>query len=239
MGRQGERGVTQRRRSLLAVASLVAVLLIAAFAVDGATRYAVQSWGTEATGGLVRVESAEVSLFEPQLVLHGLVVANPPHFEEEPALSVRRLSIGLDFGSVVSDVVTVTSLAAESLEIRYSRAGDEANLDVIEAHLVAFLEEKGLGSRPRIAIARLEAREATATAPVLVGRASVPLEDLEYDDLGVPEGGLPPPALVAAVFDLMEPSLANALAHTDYGGLLRKGAHGIGGAARKLKGIFD
>jgi len=231
--------VTRRSRILLALGSLVGALIVAALAADGLARYAVQSWGTDATGGPVRVDSADVSPFEPQVVLNGLVVANPPHFEAEPALSVRRLEIGLDLRSLTDNVVTVTSVMAEGLEVRCSRSGDEANLDVIEANLVAFLEKRGLGSGPRIAIGRLEAREATATAPVLIGRATVPLEGLEYRDLGVAEGGLPPPALASTLFDLMEPSLANAFAHTDYDGLLRKGAHGIGDAARKLKGLFD
>jgi hypothetical protein len=230
---------TVARRRLVAAAGLLGLLVFAAFAVDGAARYAVQSWGSAAAGSPVRVESTDVSLFEPQLVLHGLVVANPPRFGDEPAFSVRRLAIGLDLGSLGSDLVTITDVAAEGLEIRYSRSGDEANLDVIEANLGAFLEEKGLGSRPHMRIAHLEARHATATAPVLAGNASVPLEDVEYRDLGDSEGGLPPPALVGAVFDLMEPSLANALAHTDYGGLLRKGARGIGSAAQKLKGLFE
>jgi hypothetical protein len=38
---------------------------------------------------------------------------------------------------------------------------------------------------------------------------------------------------------MMEPTLASALAHTDYGALLRSGARGARDAVQKLKGLFE
>lgn len=227
------------RRGILALAGLAALALLASFAADGVARSVVETWGSEAAGAPVHLGSADVSLLQPQLVLHGLVVENPPGFGAEPALSVRRLAIGVDPGTLTGDVVTVTEVTADGVELCYSRSGGESNLDAIESRILAFLEKRKLGSGPRLLLDRLVARDAKATAPVVLGRASVPLQGLEYRDIGRREGGLTPPAMVAALFDLMEPSLASALAHTDYGALFRSGARGVEGAARKLKELFE
>lgn len=234
--------MTRRRRrfvvGLLVLGVLVAIAALAPVVVDFAAERALEGWASEAAGAEVRIDVADVSLLRPQLALAGVVVENPPGFEGGPALTVERLSVAVDLGSLASPALTVRELAADGFELRYSRAGDLGNLEAIESNVIAFLERRGLASEPRVVLEELRARRGQATAPVLVGRATVPLEDLAFRDIGGPDGGLPPPDLVAALFDLMEPSLTSALAHTDYGGLFGKARRGVAGAARKLKGLF-
>jgi len=221
------------------VAALLALVAIASLAVDALARSAIQVWGSEAAGAPVRVDSVDVTLLRPGLVLEGLVVGNPAGFSGDTSFAVGRLAIALGPLSVRGDGLVIRSVEADGLELRYGRSDAGSNFDAIESNLLAFLERRGLGSRPRMRIERLTARDAKATAPAVLGRASVPLRGLEFRDVGGRDAGVPPPRLVAALFDLMEPSLASALAHTDYGGLLRRGARGVKDAARKLKGLFD
>lgn len=214
----------------------VALLALAAAppAVDLGIRHGLASWGSQAVGAPVRIASARWSPLAGRLELEGIEIANPPGFPDEPALAIGRLS--LTWSSLLTPAVQVESVLAEDAHLRYSRSGDRSNLDALEAHLVTALRE-GWSERPRIVIGSLLARrwQATAAAPV-VGQVTVPLADIEYVGIGEAEGGLPPPALAETLFDLLEPDLAKALAHTDYRKASKGAARAVGRGAKKALG---
>lgn len=226
------------RRLAFAAVLVAGALFLASYVV----KRTVQSWGSRAVGAPVSIASFRPTFPDAGLTLRGVEIRNPPGFLDEPAISIQRLVIDVDLGSLFGDVITVDEIAAERVEVHFSRADGRTNLDAIEHNITAELRTRGLVAKPRVIITRLAASGGRATASALVGRVTVPLEDIEYRDIGRKENGLPPPALTAEFFDLMEPSLGKALAHTDYGGLFGKGAKGVGRgvkkAVRKLKGLF-
>ena len=152
--------------ALIAVA--LAVLAIAALLwIVGRTGYVrnlVAEWTTEATGLPSTVESVTVGFLRgPSIELHGLAIAQPPDFGDQPLIEVGSARITAPWSSLFGDPVA-HSVTVEKAVLRPSvKADGSDNWSAMIEHLTTSEDEQ---PAPAWAVGRLEVEESA----------------LEYDD---------------------------------------------------------
>jgi hypothetical protein len=131
------------KKKRILVAALVAVVVVVAAGVlvvgsrlDRLVGAAIETYGSRLTGTAVTVAEVSVRLREGRVEIGGLAVANPAGFGGEPALSLGRLVLDLDPGSLTGEPYVVDELLVEDVSVRYEvDAKGRRNLDVIAESL--------------------------------------------------------------------------------------------------------
>jgi hypothetical protein len=194
--------------------------VLTAAAAGPVVRWTAQRAATTVLGAPVTVERAGLDVFGPRLRLEGLVVHNPPGYGAEPLLTVRRLAVRVDVASLLGETVRVPEVQVDGYALRVERAGRRTNLDDLRRRVMETLGREPPSSRIRVE--RLVVREGRASAPGPLGRRiTLPMKDREIRGIGGTERGLTRSELADLVLGLMEPSLRNAVANADVGGIAK------------------
>ena len=162
---------------------------------DAQVTSAIRQYGQEITGVPVSLSGASISLVDGRAALHGLVVGNPDGFKTKHALSLGKISMTLDVGSITTDVIRIKELMVVKPEVTYEYASTGSNLDVLQRNIERSLaQQRGnqkttQDSEPskKLVIEHLYIKNGTATvsAELLTGNAvSVPIPDLHLQDIG-------------------------------------------------------
>jgi hypothetical protein len=158
---------------------------------------AVQEVGGRTTGVPVTLEEADASgLLGGDLVLHGLVIANPPGFKTDSVLKVEQIRMNIDLPSVLSDTVVVNELVISSPEVSYEFARGTSNIGTIQQNVKAGRSTGGGapsdGGAKKVVIENVYVRDGSvnASADFLQGRAvGTALPALHLTGVGKDSGG--------------------------------------------------
>jgi hypothetical protein len=151
--RPGGRGYHAPMKCLLKLALLgllLVGLLVAGLVVflDTALSTAVVQGVTYVTQQETTLESVDASPLEGRLAFEGLEIANAPGFREGPLLGVSGFRAQLDPERIGDDVVRLSELVLDGLELNLELDGTSTNLDPLLARLEALRGDPGAGGEP-------------------------------------------------------------------------------------------
>jgi len=153
--------------ALIAIA-LVVLAVAALLWIAGRTAYArnlMAEWATEATGLPSTVESVTVGFLRgPSIELHGLAIAQPPGFGDEPLIEVGSARIMAPWSSLFGDPVAHAVTIEKAVLRPAVKADGSDNWSAMIDHLTESDEEE---AAPAWAVGRLQVNESV----------------LEYDDV--------------------------------------------------------
>ena len=224
--------------------AIVAVVLVAVvglglylyFSFSSLVKTAVETYAPRITQTKVTLGGVSVSLFGGSASLDDLVVGNPAGFKSDRAVSLHKVSVSLDSGSVMSPVVHIKDVQIIGPQLVFEPGQGSNNLSVIQKNLARMASGQApaqpssgttAGPQPQKKLIIdhfiISGTKAVLTLPQLGSVAqmagqssdvSVTLPTIEMRDLGTKEGGLPPAKIAEQVMARLEAEAQQAA--TDY-----------------------
>ena len=240
-----------KSKLLISVGVLVAVAVVAVVIVsktiDSAVTKGVNTFAPQITGTTVNLESARISPLSGSGSFSGLVIGNPDGWSDNNLASLGHIHLDVAPMSLLGDTIVIEDMVIEAPEFRYETKLVASNvkdlLKNIEKIAGAGTEEEAAedSAEKRIAIKRFILRNGKVSIGTGDAAVTVPLPDLELNDLGSPDNGLMPVRLAGAVSKEVVGDIigASVKALTTMGGTsgasALEGVKDVGGA---IKGIF-
>jgi uncharacterized protein involved in outer membrane biogenesis len=231
----------------IAAIAIIAVVAIG-FSLGGAVTAGVNTFAPKITGTTVTLESAKISPLTGSGTLTGLVVGNPSGWSENNLASFAKVHVEVDPMSLLGDTLVIDDMVIEAPEFRYETKIIASNVKDLLKNIEAAV---GLGSSEpevaaesparRLAVKHFILRNGKVTIGTGAAAITVPLPDLELNNLGTPEKGLTPPQLIAAVSKdivgdiLVAATKALTTAGGTSGAAALESVKNVGGA---IKGLF-
>lgn len=202
-----------------AVLSAVVVVVVAAagaawwlFAsIDGLVKQAIEHWGPEITGVVVRVDSVKIEVTEGRGTIRGLFVGNPKGFDAPHALTLGEMRLTLDAESITKDVVVIRELLLAAPDVVYERGQGSDNLSVIQKNVDAWVAKHAAAKKPagpgkKFVIENVIIRDGRAHLGSTLS-TSIPL--LHLHDVGKKSNGATAGEVVKQVWGAMMRSVVN------------------------------
>jgi len=121
---------------VLAILVLIAVILVAVnlFA-DRAVRVGIETAATRTLNVEVSVSDVDLSIMSGKLVLHNLLIGNPPAYQNDKLLVLKNAEIEVDVKSLLSDVVNIRDIRLDGVDVIIEQQGVSGNNlhDVLQA----------------------------------------------------------------------------------------------------------
>lgn len=198
-----------KSKLLITIGVLVAVAVVAVVIVsqmlDSAVKSGTNTFAPKITGTTVTLESASISPLSGSGSLSGLVIGNPEGWSDNNLASLGSIHLDIAPLSLLGDTIVIEDMVIDAPEFRYETKLVASNvkdlLENIEKIAGSSSEEaaEARSSERHIAIKRFILRNGKVTIGAGGSAVTVPLPDLELNDLGTPENGLTPVQLAGAV----------------------------------------
>ncbi len=185
------------KRLLQIVAALVILIivgLVAAFLyIDVIAKAAIERGSTIALGVTTTLNTASLKIFQGQLVMTGLNVANPPGYQTKHFLDLKNGDVAVSLGSLRSDIVEVPHLRLKDIDINLEKKDGKANYQTILDNL------KGSETKPaepaksegkRFIVKEVSVKNVVVhlDALGLVGAVNIPIDEIELQNVGSDTG---------------------------------------------------
>ena len=231
---------------VIAVVAVIAVFVIGA-SLGSAVTAGVNQFAPKLTGTTVTLGSAKISPLTGSGTLNNLVVGNPEGWSDNNLASIGEVHVDIAPMSLMGDTLVIDDMILEAPEFRYETKLIASNVKDLLKHIESVVgastpsEADSDAPSRKIALKRFILRDGKVSIGTGAAAITVPLPDLELNDLGTPENGLTPARLVAAISTEIVGDILGAAtrALTTAGGTsgaaALEGAKNIGGA---IKGLF-
>ena len=179
---------------------------------DAATVWGIEYSGEYATGQATEVESASLAMWDQELNLEGLKVANPEGFEAEHFLQIERGDVAVGASSLMEDQVVVPSLTLSGVDLVLEKRDGKFNYQQIMEHMEGLSQPDQPGRRYIIHDLRITDITVHSNAlPTGEGEAlrTFKLPDIHLTDVGSDtEAGVLLPQLSGLVVESLMQNLA-------------------------------
>lgn len=183
-------------------------------------RDGVVAYGPDVFGSEVRLEDVSFQPLGGRAVLTGLAVGNPEGFGEGDAFSFGRIVLDVSPRSILTDHVKINEITVEAPEITVITQGDTSNIETLQANA-----EKAVGapeptaeappeSDVRVSIGKLSVTDGKVTLDdraAGLGIMNVNLPNINIEEIGTKEGGVPPEEVATIVMAKILPEVSAAL----------------------------
>ena len=184
------------------VVVLVVLTAVAWFFIDGILKKSICTVGSMATKCEVQVDDISLSHLKGTLLLEGLRVGSPQGFKAENALSIDKVYVSLERGSVFKNPILVHEIQVEGFQATYEVAilSFSSNIGTILDNIGDFNkkeedeqdeeeesdDEEDEGKKVVIEHILVKDSKVTLAANILGGSAGlpIPLPDIELNDIG-------------------------------------------------------
>jgi len=106
---------------------VVIVLMVAVFNLGTIVKSAVNTYGPEITKTQMRVDNADVSVFQAQAGLQNFILGNPEGFSSPHAITVGSILIDVDETTLTKDTIIIDRIEVIAPEITYEIKGTTDN----------------------------------------------------------------------------------------------------------------
>jgi uncharacterized protein involved in outer membrane biogenesis len=188
----------------LLVLVIAAAILVGLF-LGRIVKYGVETVGPKLTQTTIKLDSVDLSLLTGSARVKGLVIGNPKGYKAPNAISVGSAVVSFKPMSVLSDKIIVKYVNVEAPEIAFEgNPLGQNNLKKILSNVnaaVASLQAPAAAKKPAKPGKKLEVDEFRITgARVHLGTGiTIPLQDIEFHDLGRGSNGITPAELAEYV----------------------------------------
>lgn len=181
---------------------LVLVVVVAGgimFYLDTLVANGVESVGSRTLATRVDVDRVILLPFAGRGSIGGLNVANPEGFESPYAFELEEISVALDLGSLISDLVEVDSIIIESPLITYEGTLRGDNLRTLLGNIPPGSGDSGASGEPGKELLIREFRMLNPRVNLITSLASeqVTIPDIVLTDIGTAGSGGATPRQVA------------------------------------------
>jgi uncharacterized protein involved in outer membrane biogenesis len=238
-------------KTLLIVLGVLAALGVAAvialqFFLGSAVTAGVNNFAPKLTQTSVVLQSASISPLTGTGTLTGLVIGNPKGWGETPLCTLGKVHLNVAPFSLLGDRVLINEIVVDAPEINYETKIIASNV----ADLLKNVESTLGGGKNAAPVAttkdgkpiKVEVKKFRLTnARVRLGVAgtgmTIPMPDIELNDLGTKEGGLSPDQILAAVVKQVAGNVVVAVAQAAGDISKTGGAATVEGAKKAFEGI--
>ena len=240
----------------LLLLALVALSLFGGALLGRAVKYGAETFGPRYAKAPVTVGSVEISLFSGRGEVRDLVVGNPAGFSSAPAVTVGRVKIAVEVGSLLSNTVVVEEISVDAPRVNYELSLDGSNINRLLENLKASsakpagaggtgTSKPGVAKRGKQVVVKrfaVSGGSVKLAATMLAGsELNVPLPAVELKDVGSGADASEVARQLAAAFG------ESILGAVKRGGLAEAAGSLLGGAGKGsssglvdgLKGLFD
>jgi uncharacterized protein involved in outer membrane biogenesis len=238
---------------LVLVLLLIVAGVLAVFFIGNIVKRGVEKVGPMVTKVSVKLDAANISVFNGSGELKGFVLGNPAGFKSSEAVKVGTISLSLVPKSVLGDKVVIHSIKIEGPEINYETDLKGDNLRRIMDNISSGEKapskqpgeskptEKSKGAQRKLQVDEfvITGAKVHATAPI-VGTYTVLVPEIKLPPLGQGPEGITVAELsqkvMSAVLEAASKAAADGLSKAGKegaGDMLKKGASGIGDLLKK------
>jgi hypothetical protein len=111
---------------------------------DGLVKTAIETYGSDAVGSQVSVDSVEIDLTGGTAAIYGFSVANPDGFSDQVMMSFSEVSVAIDISTINSEVISIDSIVAREPYALYESANGTTNIDAVSARLAGSEDEESI-----------------------------------------------------------------------------------------------
>ncbi len=218
---------------ILAVAGTVYVLTN----LNSIVKAAIEKYGSQTTKTAVRVSSVKIKLGNGEGAVSGLKVANPSGFFSPSVITLDDISARIEVNSVTSTPLVIDTILISGPEVFYEmKENGTANVDILKKNLTpsGSPAEEHPQKSPKEKVVKLRVRKLVfekGKVHVRIAKLAdkpytVELPRLELTDIGK-HGGATPAEIARIMATALVEETAKAVARTQGGRLLRKGAEDL------------
>jgi hypothetical protein len=184
----------------LAIVGVAVALTLLVSKLDSIVEAAIEKYGTEMTGTVVRVGGVEIEISTGKGTIRDLTIANPAGFESAHAFRLGEITLDIDAGSIATrEPVVIDAIVIRAPEATYEmNASGRSNVLIIQDNLKRYQgsgddaePDAPAGESTRLAIKQFvfEEGEVKARTSAVGGRdATVALPPLRMNGLGGTRG---------------------------------------------------
>lgn len=129
---------------LLVVVLVVGIVIYGASQSESLIRNAVLDYGPKATGAQMSLDKVSVAFMGGKAGLAGLTVGNPEGFKSSHAFKVGDMSVELDVGSLLEDVIRIKEIRIEGADLIYDIGTKGNNISKIQKNIESYTKSLGL-----------------------------------------------------------------------------------------------
>lgn len=236
------------KKVLIGAGALLVVLIVAVTYVwsnlDSIVKDAIQTYGSEATKTVVRVDTVKLELTDGKAQIKGLTVANPPGFTDPNIFSLGEISTKIDINTINQNPIVIDEILIKAPVVVYeiNKAG-VANADILKKNVgggssKADSESSASGGEELKMIIRkivVEGSSAKVRIAALGQDQSVTLPKIVMTDVGKKSGGATAAEVAAQLSDRMLGNIKGSVAKIGVSKYIGKSADDI--KAQMQKGI--
>jgi len=182
---------------LVVIATVVVVMYLGSIIAE-----ATRTFGTQATGTKVAVESVSVSILGGDLAINKLSIDNPPDYKTKQAFSFDLVSVDLDVNSLFTDTIIVNKIEIANIKVDFEPTlQGGSNLTDIKNNIMKFAQgeeadakketepadEAGPPQKAKKVIIKsfiINKGEIRVSSSMLKTSVAVPLARMELNDIG-------------------------------------------------------
>jgi hypothetical protein len=217
---------------------LIIVVIIAAgvfYLWQGRDRFiktAIEEAGSRATQVSVTLKQVDTgNVLDGSVALRGLVVGNPAGFKTDSAFKLGEVSVKVDPGSVMSDIIVVKEVVIAAPQVTYEFGANGSNIGAIQKNVEKLAggssgggssSSSGDSSGKKVVIENLYVRDGkvNVSADFLQGKQTgTNLPAIHLKDIGKSSGGASPTVIAEQVIDAIAKSATSAVATLDVGAI--------------------
>ena len=216
---------------------------------DSQAASAIRRYGPDITGVPVSLADAHIDPLDGRAALYGLVVSNPAGFKAKHALSLGEISMQLDIGSLMTDVIRIKELTLIKPEVTYEYASGGSNLDVLQHNIERYVAQQhgkmkqtqNSESGKKLVIEHLYIKNGSArmSAKILNGDVlSVPIPDPHLRDIGKKSNGTTAGDAMRQILGPLVQQVATAVASRGVKAAGKTIQKGVEAATQTIKDLF-
>jgi len=117
------------------VLSIIILLVILSFSIDGIVKGAIESTGSKVLGTQVTVQNVALSLFDGRGTIKGLVIANPTGFKEPYLFKLGTVNVAVSIPSLLSDTIVVNNISISHPTVMFETNANTSNIQTVLKHI--------------------------------------------------------------------------------------------------------
>lgn len=231
----------------IVAALLVAVLVAVSFFLGSIVKAGVNNYGPKITQTKVHLAAASISPFSGSGTLYGLVVGNPKGWSAADLVSLGRVHVSLDPGSLFGNHIVVKDIDVDAPEFDYetklvsSNVGDLLSTVERSTGSSASSAKAKNGKAIRVEVRHFRLRNGTVRLGAGKAAVRIPLPTIELTNIGTGQGGVSPAQVTAEVLRSVTTDIVHASTHAAEAAGATAGAAAaqqLKNAAGKVKGLL-
>ncbi|MDZ7682906.1 MAG: hypothetical protein U5J63_14625 [Fodinibius sp.] len=212
--------VFQALVALLVIGAIGALVL--SFTLDSMIESNLESTTTKMLDTSVEVENVQVSILDGSGTIDGITIHNPEGFSDNPALSLKQISLKLDVYSLLSDTVVVKNVEVQQPQVYFEQKVSGSNLDALSSNLSG-----GSSSSVNMVINYLLVQDGSVTLSTEIGgeksAAKATFDRIELEGVGRQGNN----TMEQTLRQVLEPIFKKAARQAVQQGVLQKAKEGL------------